>query len=90
MSDIIEIIMEVVTNERLDDIARQDEIFCAIDARLNEALNSMDSLSISKQDLKEISKVLDIFAEYSARYAHLAYRQGLRDFIQLLKFIGII
>lgn len=90
MKDVVEIIMEIVTNERLDDVARQDEVFREIDARLDEALANMDSLSIPEQDFKEINKILDILGEYSARYAHLAYRQGLKDFIQVLKFIGMI
>ena len=90
MRDIIEIIIEDLTNERLDEIVFKDEDFCAIDAQLDEALARYDTLSISKQDSKEINRIFDMYAAHSSRYAALAYRQGLQDSVELLRGLKII
>lgn len=90
MRDLMEIIIENLTNERLDEIVFQDEDFCAIDAQLDEALAHYDTLSISKQDVKEINRIFDIYVAHGARYAALAYRQGLQDSVELLKGLKII
>lgn len=90
MRDIIEIIIENLTNERLDTIVFEDEEFSAIDDQLNEALANYDTLGISEQDSKEISRIFDIYADYSTSYAALAYKQGLIDSIELLRGLKII
>lgn len=90
MRDLMEIIIENLTNERLDEIVFQDEDFCSIDAQLDEALAKYNNLSITKQDAKLINEIFDLYVAHSARYAALAYRQGLEDSIHLLKAIDII
>ena len=90
MRDLMEIIIENLTNERLNEIVFQDEDFCMIDSQLEEALSHYDTLTISKQDVKEINRIFDIYVAHGARYAALAYRQGLSDSIELLKTLGVI
>ena len=90
MRDLMEIIIENLTNERLDEIVFQDEDFCMLDSQLEEALSHYDTLTISKQDVKEINRIFDIYVAHGARYAALAYRQGITDTVQILKEIGII
>ena len=90
MRDLMEIIIENLTNERLNEIVFQDEDFCMIDSQLEEALSHYDTLTISKQDVKEINRIFDLYGAHSARYAALAYRQGITDTVQILKEIGII
>lgn len=90
MRDVIEIIIENLTNERLDEIVLQDEDFCTIDSQLDDALTHYEILGISKQDAKVINEIFDLYVAHSARYAALAYRQGLTDSVGLLKNLGII
>ena len=73
MRDIIEIIIENLTNERLDEIVFQDEDFCTIDSQLDDALTHYDTLGISKQDTKVINEIFDLYVAHGARYAALAY-----------------
>lgn len=90
MRALMEIIIENLTNERLDEIVFTDEEFCSIDSQLDEALAKYNNLSITKQDAKLINEIFDLYVAHSARYAALAYRQGLEDSIHLLKAIDII
>lgn len=90
MKNIYDVIIENCTNERLDEIVFQDEDFCTIDSQLDEALSHYDTLTISKQDVKEINRIFDLYGAHSARYAALAYRQGLQDSVELLKGLKII
>lgn len=90
MRDVIGIIIENLTNERLDEIVFQDEDFCTIDSQLDDALTHYDTLGISKQDAKVINEIFDLYVAHSARFAALAYRQGLTDSVELLKNLGII
>lgn len=90
MEDILQILIENCTNERLDQIAYEDEDFCAIDAKLNNALKQYDNLSLSEQAAKEISHVFDMYAAQNARYTAIAYKKGIEDSVQLLKEMGVI
>lgn len=40
--------------------------------------------------LEEINRIFDLYGAHNARYAALAYRQGITDTVQILKEIGII
>lgn len=90
MKNIYETLIEQCTNERLDEIAFQNKDFCAVDKKLNEALAYYDTLSISKQDAKSISRIFDLYAEQVAILRQIAYQQGIKDTIDLLKSLGLI
>lgn len=87
---LIEILIENFTNERLDGIAFQDKKFLSAEKKLNEALKLYDKLSLPKEDDRVVSHVFDAYGEQSARYAAIAYRQGIIDAVQLLKKMGVI
>lgn len=87
---LIETLIENLTNERLDKIAFRDKIFRSTDKKLNEALRMYNKLFLSKEDDNVVSNVFDAYAEQSARYAAIAYRQGIIDTVHLLKRIGVI
>ena len=90
MKGIYETLIEYCTNERLDEIAFQNEDFCVIDTQLNDALAYYDTLSISKQDAKSISRIYDLYNEQSAITRQIAYQQGIKDTVELLKSLGLI
>lgn len=90
MNNILEILIENATNERLDEIAFLGEEYCIIDAQLNTAQQEYANLNLSEEDTKIIDKMLCLSTAHSARYSTLAYKQGLEDAVSLLKFMGII
>ena len=90
MKEIYQILIENLTNERLDKIAYQDKSFLALDKRLDKLLSHYDTLAIPKKQARVIDKVIDAYAAQSARYASLAYKQGIEDAVVLLKEIGVI
>ena len=90
MKSIYRILIENLTNERLDGIAFRDKRFRLAEKKLNEALKLYDKLSLPKEDANVVSHVFDAYAAQSARYAAIAYRQGIEDAVKLLKKMGVI
>lgn len=88
--NLIGILTENFTNERLDEIAFKDKDFRLSDRKLNKSLKQYDKLSLPKEDDKVMERVFDAYGEQSARYAAIAYRQGMKDSVKLLKEIGVI
>ena len=88
--NLIETLVENLTNERLDKIAFKDKEFRSADKRLNEALSQYDDLSLPEESDRVVNHVFDAYGEQSARYATIAYRQGIMDTVQLLKKMGVI
>ena len=82
--------IENFTNERLDKIAFKDKGFRSADRRLHEALEQYDGLSLRKEDGKVVSHVFDAYADQNAVYVGLAYMQGMKDAVELLKEMGVI
>ena len=88
--NLIETLVENLTNERLDKIAFKDKKFRSADKNLNESLKQYEELSLPKESNKIVGRVFDAYGEHSARYAAVAYRQGIMDTVQLLKKMGVI
>ena len=82
--------IENFTNERLDKIAFKDKEFRSSDRKLNEALEQYDELSLRKEDDKVVSHVFDAYADQNAVYVDLAYMQGIKDAVKILKEMGVI
>lgn len=89
MEDIFEILVENFMEERLDDIALKDDEFCSENKKLDESLKKYHELPLSKEEVKVIDHAFNMYAAQSAKYAALAYRQGLIDAVRLLKAIGL-
>ena len=88
--NLIETLVGNLTNERLDKIAFKDKEFRSVDKRLNESLRQYDELSLPEESDRVVNRVFDAYGEHSARYAAIAYRQGIMDTVQLLKKMGVI
>lgn len=90
MNDVYQILIENLMNERLDKIAFADEEFCTLDGELDKALAHYDTLSISQQDSKTISRIFDLYAAHSARYSAISYQMGFTDAIELLRALKLL
>ena len=90
MKDIYDVLIENLTNERMDSIVVMDKEFRQLDKNLTDAIKRYNRLSLSKKDAKVVAHILDAYGLQSSRYAALAYGQGVIDAVQLLKKIGVI
>lgn len=86
MKGVYETLIDNCTNERLDEIMYNNDSFCDIDAKINKALAHYDTLSIDTQ----ILNIIDLCNEQSAIIRQIAYQQGIKDTIELLKSLGLI
>lgn len=90
MEDIFEILVENFMEERLDDIALKDEGFCRENKKFEESLKKYYNLQLPEEETEVINHALNMYAAQSAKYASLAYRQGIIDTVKLLKKMGVI
>ena len=90
MKDVYQILIENLTNERLDQTALQDKDFCTINEKLDEVLDQYHKLELPEHDAEVIDRAFELYAAQCAKYAACAYRQGMEDAVQLLKEMGVI
>ena len=90
MKDVYQILIENLTNERLDRIALQDKDFCIINAQLDDVMEQYHKLELTEKDTGVIDRAFELYAAQCAKYAVCAYRQGIEDSVQLLKEMGVI
>ena len=90
MQDIVQILVQNLMNERLDRIALQDEGYCRAERELAEWLKRYEELLLSEKDAERIGHIFESYVSQSARYAEVAYRQGMKDSVQLLTEIGLL
>lgn len=89
MDNIYEILVENFMEERLDDFALEDEGFCQENKKFEESLKKYHDLQLPKEETEVIDHAFDMYAAQSTKYAELAYRQGMKDVVRLLKAIGL-
>lgn len=90
MKDVYQILIENLTNERLDQTALQDKDFCIINEKLDEIQEQYHKLELTEQDAGVVNRAFELYAAQCAKYARVAYRQGMEDAVELLKEIGVI
>lgn len=90
MENVYQVLIENLTNERMDRIALQDKDFCIINAKLDEVLEQYHKLELTENDTGVINEAFELYAAQCAKYAHVAYRQGMEDAVDLLKEMGVI
>ena len=90
MENVYKFLIKNLVNERMDRIVARNKRFRQADKRYSEALKRCDELPLSKADAKAVDRAISAFSAQSAVYAELAYIQGMKDIVQLLKKIGVI
>ena len=90
MKKVYKILIEHLTNERLDRAASRDNDYRTINKDLDEALKQYDKLKLPEKDAEVINEAFELYAAQCARYAFCAYRLGMKDAVQLLKEMGAI
>lgn len=85
IQEVLEILADNLTNERLDNIIQQDKEYIEIKERVHKSLLELEAIG---SDKKEVQRIIDAYDstvhEESSLYARLAYKQGMKDLAQLL------
>ena len=82
--DILDLIVDACTDERLSRIADRDAHYREADWEYSEAVKRFETMDLTKEQRRVIITMNDAFAAQSAAYADVAYRQGLIDGIDLI------
>ena len=90
MKDAYKTLTKDLVNERLDKIVVRNKKFRKADKRYKEAIERCNDLQLSKEDALIVDRAINAFAAQSAVYAELAYMQGMKDVVKLLKKIDAI
>ena len=90
MKNVYEGLIENLADERMDNIVAKNKRFRIAEKNLKEALGKYDKLSLPEADAKIIDNVINAFSDQSKVYGELAYEQGMKDTVKLLKKIGVI
>ena len=85
IQDILDILTENLTNERLDDILQQNNEYLEITERVHKCLLELEEI---EPDKREVQRLIDRYDssvhEESALLIKLVYQQGMKDIIRLL------
>ena len=90
MEDVYDVLIGHLMNERMDKIVAKNKRFRMADKKYEKALRKCDELPLSKPDALVVDRAISAFAGQSAIYSELAYIQGMKDNVWLLKKIGVI
>ena len=90
MKNVYKFMVENLMGRRIDKIVVRNKRYRKANERYTEALKKCDGLSLSKEDDRVVDNALNTLAAQDAVYSELAYIQGMKDAVQLLKYMGVI
>lgn len=90
MDNLFNNFVKFVTNEKLDKMAKMDEIFCQYDERLNELYSKMEEMKLEEEDKKVILELLETQVAQSARLTDIACRRAAVELLNFLKTLGAV
>lgn len=81
--EMIDLLTEYATNERLDNLVLQDVRYTTIRQKASSLMEELEKVDSSRAIQKLIDKYDSVTHEAAALYANYAYKQGLRDMFNL-------
>lgn len=84
VKDVLNILTENLTNERLDSILQGNREYTETADRVHKCLHELEKIDSSSEVQKIIDKYDCVAHEESALLIKLAYQQGMKDLVQLL------
>lgn len=90
LESMLEYLTEWGVNDRLDTVLLKDEEYRMISERINKYSQEYRKVDLNEEQQEIIEGLLESYHESSARYGHLAYRQGVLDCVQLLKEMKVL
>lgn len=90
MESLLDELVEMFTNERLDSILLKDDEFLKLEDKIKETIVSFDELNLDNEQKLVVDRMVSAYNASSACCSMLSYRQGIFDCIQLLKEMKIL
>lgn len=88
--NILEMITEHATNERLDNAILNDEKYISIQAEMDKLTEELESINLTQEQKTTVNDLLAANIASGCYYTRAAYQQGFKDCVSLLREIGII
>lgn len=88
--EILDILAEVLLDERLDGIMKQDQSYMEQQKKINEQGVKFEEMAIAEEQRTIAEKLISLHIASIDFYAQNAYKQGFKDCLSLLKEIGLI
>lgn len=82
--EMINLLTEYATNERLDSLVLQNTEYVSIRKKTTSIMEELEKLDSSKEIQKLIDRYDSATYEAAALYANFAYKQGLKDMFNLV------
>ena len=89
-SSIIEILSGNLMNERLDNILLDDPEYIKILENIDQATVCFESLKLPMNQRMIVDTLIAAYTAYGAYYARMAYQQGMKDCVRMLREIGVL
>ena len=89
-SSIIEILSGHLMNERLDNILLDDPEYINLLESIDQATVCFESLKLSEGQRMIVDNLISAYTAYGAYYARMAYQQGMKDCVRMLREIGVL
>ena len=89
-SSIIKILSGHLMNERLDNILLDDPEYIKILESIDQATVCFESLKLPMGQRMIVDNLISAYTAYGAYYARMAYQQGMKDCVRMLREIGVL
>ena len=87
---ILDVLTEYMTNERLDGMLQDNEEYIRTQENINHAMDEYNRNGLPEEQWGTLNKVLNAYNASGAFYAKMAYQQGVKDCVSLMKEIGMV
>ena len=87
---ILGIMADVLMNERLDELLQNNDEYIKTQNRIDEAIAQYDILNLPHEERRTVDNLISAYNAYGAYYAGMAYQQGMKDCMALLKETGAL
>lgn len=89
-SSIIGILSEHLMNERLDNILLDDPEYISLLENIDQATECFECLKLPMGQRMIVDNLISAYTTYGAYYARMAYQQGMKDCVGVLREIGVL
>lgn len=90
MESLLNELVEMFTNERLDSILLKDDEFLKLEDEMKDTIVKFDELNLDDKQKLVVDRMVSAYNASSACCCTLSYRQGILDCVQLLKEMKIL
>ncbi len=88
--NLLDILVEERIYKGLDKVLNDNELYQMMQKEVDEALNQLEKVGLSREQNKAIDKALSAVNASGAAYGAIAYKQGLYDGIKLMSEVNQI